>query len=78
MYLTYLALIFNIRDGIGTFSSQRRDGCQGFFGPLPSAFLDKCPEHYREIKNWRKDKGELAKNANIRSDNPTDIFLKTP
>jgi len=23
--------------------SQAKGGCQGFIGPLPSAFLDKCP-----------------------------------
>jgi hypothetical protein len=49
-YLTYLAPTFNIRDGIGTFSRQKRDGCQGFIGPLPSAFLDKRPDRYRDKK----------------------------
>jgi hypothetical protein len=33
-------------------------GCQGFIGPLPSAFLDKCPDNYRDLKNWYKGKGE--------------------
>ena len=35
------------RDGIGTFSQYpawlNERGCQGVIGPLPSAFLDKCP-----------------------------------
>jgi hypothetical protein len=50
--LTYLSR--QKRDGIGTFSmfcdTQTTAGCQGFIGPLPSAFLDK-----RCLKNWSKD-----------------------
>jgi hypothetical protein len=30
-----------LADGIGTLSRLRGTGCQGFTGPLPSAFLDK-------------------------------------
>jgi hypothetical protein len=46
--LAYLSRLW--RDGIGTFPHFVRNdkerfevGCQGFIGPLPSAFLDKCP-----------------------------------
>jgi hypothetical protein len=40
------------RDGIGTlpFTMSEQAGCQGFTGPLPSAFLDK------QVKNCHKDK----------------------
>lgn len=37
--LTYLSR--HTRDGIGTFLRFTEVGCQGFIGPLPSAFLDK-------------------------------------
>jgi hypothetical protein len=33
-------------------------GCQGFIGPIPSAFLDKY------LKNWRKGKGAVFKLPN--------------
>jgi hypothetical protein len=48
--LTYLSRIG--RDGIGTlpFTMSEQAGCQGFTGPLPSAFLDK------QVKNCHKDK----------------------
>jgi len=40
--LTYLSRHMS-RGGIGTLLTGKPvAGCQGFFGPLPSAFLDKC------------------------------------
>jgi hypothetical protein len=57
------------RDGVGTLLSvcdiQTSAGCQGFFGPFPSAFLDK-----RCVKNWRKDIIPFSKFPN-----PGWIFL---
>jgi hypothetical protein len=38
--LTYLSRYIQ-RDGVGTLPRFRGTGCQGFFGPFPSAFLDK-------------------------------------
>ena len=48
-----------VRDGIGTlFRFLNGTGCQGFAGPLPSAFLDK------QIKNYPKDRPatQISKN----------------
>jgi hypothetical protein len=51
-----------MRDGIGTLLRFNAVGCQGFPGPLPSAFLDK-----KCLKNCRKDKAEIesAKYGNL-------------
>jgi hypothetical protein len=40
-------------------STIRGPGCQGFAGPLPSAFLDK------QIKNFCKDKADMLFLKNI-------------
>jgi len=40
-------------------------GCQGFFGPFPSAFLDKFPIAIGRIKNCGKDKRENELPAKI-------------
>ncbi len=40
-------------------------GCQGFIGPLPSAFLDKCPGQVRDVKNCHKDKRRIFRCPNI-------------
>jgi hypothetical protein len=40
-------------------------GCQGFIGPLPSAFLDKRRDSYRDVKNWRKDSDQNFRSPNF-------------
>jgi hypothetical protein len=46
-YLTYLPQ--HCWDGFGTFSPFTERGCQGFNGPLPSAFLDKMNKELMQI-----------------------------
>jgi len=47
-------------------------GCQGFIGPIPSAFLDKY------LKNWRKGKGVNFKLPNIFCIIPAKVFMASP
>jgi len=42
-----------------TLNKQSKVGCQGFIGPLPSAFLDKYI-----IKNWCKYNGSCIRFPN--------------
>jgi hypothetical protein len=69
--LTYL--FRQLADGIGTFAvvceTHTTAGCQGFIGPLPSAFLDK-----RCLKNCHKDIINRAKLPNKKC----QIIVKKP